>query len=205
MSYAPQAASKAAPKRDPTAVERRPGRPTPSVQELDEAVAMINEAADNPGDGTDLFGDDTATQTEAAPPSGTTDSIPASAPLLRASTQVAMCCVAHQHCRPLIHSCVCIPTHRCIIRPCTSPSVTLYASADVYIHRANRPRSSMKTRSGHSLMPQESNRLLVAAGSTPGQCASRAAPLTGSRKGAWCSCPLPSVYLTSCTLSLIHN
>ena len=90
MSYIPQAASKAAPKRDPTAVKRGPGRPPGNVQDIEESVAAINEAADNPDEDATLFGDDTATQPEPATQSGTTESIPASAPLLRASTQVAM-------------------------------------------------------------------------------------------------------------------
>ena len=90
MSYIPQAASKAAPKREPNAMRRGPGRPPRNVQEIDDAVAVINEAADNPDEDATLFGDDTATQPEPATQSGTTESIPASAPLLRASTQVAM-------------------------------------------------------------------------------------------------------------------
>ena len=90
MSYIPQAASKAAPKSDPADKKRGPGRPRRDVQNLDEAVEIITAAADDPCDDATLFGDDTATQPDPATQSGTTDSVPASAPLLRASTQVAM-------------------------------------------------------------------------------------------------------------------
>ena len=95
MSYIPQAASKAAPKREPNAVRRGPGRPPRNAQDIEDAVAAINDAADNPDGDVTLFGDDSATQLESTTQSGTPGSIPASAPLLRASTQVAMCCVAH--------------------------------------------------------------------------------------------------------------
>ena len=62
----------------------------------------------------------------------------------------------------------------------------------------------MRMRSSHSLMPRGRSLCLVAAGLTPGQCASRAAPLTGSKRGADHRCPSPSVMCVSgCTFQCV--